>query len=97
MDVTLETAAERGRKAGYETVLVVGWVHPRNEASKRPGKWGKTSWREPGIIIVCSYTCDDGYFYTQSFDKPTEARRMTGIHQYGRPTRRIAPTLRRTR
>jgi hypothetical protein len=26
------------------------------------------SWREPGIIIVCSYTRDDGYYYPQSFD-----------------------------
>jgi hypothetical protein len=24
---------------------------------------------EPGIIIVCSYTRDDGYYYPQSFDK----------------------------
>jgi hypothetical protein len=35
MDVALETAAERGRKSGADTVLVVGWIDPRNYASKR--------------------------------------------------------------
>lgn len=32
--VALENAAERGRKAQIDHVVVVGWVDPRNEASK---------------------------------------------------------------
>jgi hypothetical protein len=35
MEVTLEAAAERARKQGHNTVVVVGWVDPRNTPSKR--------------------------------------------------------------
>lgn len=35
MDVSLEAAGERARKQGFDSVAVVGWVDPRNEASKR--------------------------------------------------------------
>lgn len=35
LDVAFEVAEERGRKSGIETVLLVGWVDPRNDASKR--------------------------------------------------------------
>jgi len=35
LDVALETAAANGREAGLHVVRVVGWVDPRNEASKR--------------------------------------------------------------
>jgi len=35
MDVALETAVERGRKAGMDAVTVIGFVHSRNGAAQR--------------------------------------------------------------
>jgi GNAT superfamily N-acetyltransferase len=34
LDVALEAAAEHAQRMGIDEVLVVGWVHPRNDASK---------------------------------------------------------------
>jgi hypothetical protein len=49
----------------------------RTPSSAGPsGKWDKTSWREPGIITVCSCTRDHGYYYPQSFDKSAPAERL---------------------
>lgn len=35
MEAALAAAVERGKKAGNESVLLVGWVDPNNNASKR--------------------------------------------------------------
>ena len=35
LEVVLETAAAHGREAGLDAVRLVGWVDPRNDASKR--------------------------------------------------------------
>jgi RimJ/RimL family protein N-acetyltransferase len=35
LEVALETAAARGREEGLDAVRLVGWVDPRNDASKR--------------------------------------------------------------
>lgn len=34
LNVALEAAAQRGRKAGRDKIVVVGWVDPRNNPSK---------------------------------------------------------------
>jgi hypothetical protein len=47
---------------------VVVESHSAVDRLARPDKWDEMSWREPGIIIVCSYAREDGYYCTQSFD-----------------------------
>lgn len=51
MDVALEAAVERGRKAGMDAVTVIGFVHNRNGAAER---------LDERVGFACQGTTPDG-------------------------------------